>query len=75
MTKKELIITMTDGTQHVEDLMKKRGLPFGAPANDMAFITLALEIARTGWISTSTNKEYAEIIAPSQIKKVEIKFT
>lgn len=75
MKKKELIITMIDGTQHIEDLSTKKGLPFGAPANDMGYVTIALEIARTGWLTKKTGKDYVEVIAPSQIQKVEIKFS
>lgn len=73
--KKSLIITQVDGTVISEDLTHKRGLPLGAPANDVSYVNMALEIARVGWIAKETNKDHVVVVAPSQIKKVEIKFT
>lgn len=59
----------------IEMLATLKQIPIGAPANDRNYIDFALTIASGGFNLDPGNKDKPLIIAPSQIKKVEIIIT
>jgi hypothetical protein len=74
MKKKFLIINMVDGGQIKRDITLDKIAPIGAPANDPAYGLLCAQIAQTGCNHEWSNETHFILVAPSQIKTVEVKF-
>jgi hypothetical protein len=70
--KKTLIITATDGRTFTEDWANMTGIPIGSPANYAGYVSVCHNIASTGYM-IKTNEKEIEILAPSQIKTVGFK--
>jgi hypothetical protein len=72
--KKFLIIKTVDGGEIKRDITLDKIAPIGAPANAPEYGLLCAQIAQTGCNHEWSNETHFILIAPSQIKTVEVKF-
>lgn len=89
MIKRTLVITLTDGkeiTQDLSDFVKAmqtnpqlpphERMPLNPPATHDAFKGLCASVFMSGVeLLNTSSKDYLQVVAPSQIKTVEVIFT